>query len=429
MLRRLFTRWQSPTAESTPAPSNELTPSSRSLNFNPAHPDYVNDPYPLLHDLRLRDPIHRNDKGLWVITRYSDVAALLDDPSIGNAPSAYAVVAERNRHKYVCADVANNILPFQDPPQHTLPRRLISRTFLQHIRGQTAAIQSITEASLSDISAQSEIDLLADFATPLSLRVMTHFLGLTGEDEQALKRWSEWFFYLFMPITSQENRQTLDQNLHAFREVMHHQLDLRRQRPRDDLITRLLDATEGGTGLTDEQVVDTLMLLFADGIENVDSLIATTAWLLLSHPDQLDQLDEKPELIASAIEEALRFESPAQYIGRVAKEDVELHGRLIKRNSGLLLVLASANRDEDAFTFADQFDITRHPNPYLSFGRGRHACIGASLAKSVAEVAVGALLPHLRGFELDKSTTTWMSRPGHRWLRELPIKRCPAAGR
>jgi cytochrome P450 len=341
---------------------------------------------------------------------------------VGNAPAPHAVVHGRNRQRYVCADVANNILPFQDPPEHSLPRKLIGKTFLDHLKGQGPDIERIAREKLAPGMAAGRFDLLADFATPFSVSVLARFLGVPEADESQLKIWAEWFFYLFFPLPSVEARNELDLNLGEFRAWFSALIEARRAQPADDLVSALIAARSDGLGLTDDQLIDTCMLLFADGVENVDKLIATAVALLVENPLELASLRTDPSLLPAAVDECLRYESPAQSVGKVAREDIALHGQVIKKHSGMLLLLGSANRDPRQFPDADRFQIRRESNAYLSFGKGRHACIGGSLVRLELETALRVLLDTLPALELEEESLQWRPRQGHRWLESLHVK-------
>jgi pimeloyl-[acyl-carrier protein] synthase len=164
-----------------------------------------------------------------------------------------------------------------------------------------------------------------------------------------------------------------------------------------------------------------LMLLFADGVENVDSMIANAVAALLQNPGQLALLQAQPQLMSQAVDECLRFESPAQFVGRVALEDIELQGVSVAQGSGVLLVIGAANRDPRQFGNADGLDITRSPNPHLSFGKGKHACIGGPLVRQEVEQALAVLLDSLTDLELVQPELQWQQRLGHRWLQALPL--------
>ena len=182
------------------------------------------------------------------------------------------------------------------------------------------------------------------------------------------------------------------------------------------------DAAEDAAELTDAQLVDNLMLLFADGVENVDRAIGAAAYTLLTHREALDRVRARPDLLPGAVDECLRFESPGQYIGRITREEVTYAGVTIPKNAMLLLVLGSANRDPDRFPDADRFDIDRTPNPHLAFGRGRHSCIGGPLVEMETRIALDVLLRRFPGMELVPKRAAWIPRPGHRWIERVDVR-------
>ena len=411
------------TSDTVPAPEPPPSTASpvESARFEPLDPAFVQDPYPTLAILRERDPVHRSPLGVFVLTRYEDVLAALSDPRLGNSPSPYAVVHARNRHRSVAADVANNILPFQDEPRHGEPRRLISRAFRAELRERPPEIEAMARRLLEERVRDGELEVLSNFATPLSAAILCRVLGVPEEDEDLLRGWSEWFFYLFSVIPSEEIRRRLDQALVEFRDYFARLIEQRRRAPGPDLISRLLAVRSDAGGLSRPTLIDTCMLLFSDGVENVDSAIANAVLALIEHPDQLELLRRDPSVLSGAVEECLRFQSPAQFIGRVALEDLVLHDVRIPVHSGVLLVLGSANRDPTHFDRADRLDIRRAPNTHLSFGKGRHACIGGPLVRLVMRAALATLLEAGPKLRLLEPEIRWQARLGHRWLESLRI--------
>lgn len=387
--------------------------------FDPFDPDFVQNPYPVYAWLRQHEPLHRSPTGYWVLSRYEDIVAAMKDPRLSNQPSRFAVTHARNREKYTAADVANNIIPFLDPPQHDAPRKALTRAFQQQLKQVEVDLPQQLEALRAPLKTGKTWEFLHDFATPLSIRFMSRFLGLPASDEKQLVDWSHWFFYLFAVIPSEEVLQSVNQALSEFRQYLQQQLSMNRDNPRPGLISRLLDDPAGG--LKEEEIVDSLMLIFADGVENVDSALANTVLALLQNPDALQQLQANPALIPAAIDESLRYNSPAQFIAKVAKEAIEWHGKIIRPQQAVFLVLGSANHDETRFDDADRFLLDRPKNQHLSLGKGRHACIGAPLVKMELHQALLHLLPHLQRCSLIEEPQ-WQTRLGHRWLKRLPLR-------
>lgn len=426
-LRRLWRRYRlHDTEESIPpgAPANAAMPVSlRATRFDPQDPHFVADPYPLFCYLREYDPIQRGSTGAWVLSRYDDVSAALIDDRLGNAPAEYATVNERNIERYLCASVANNILPYLDPPEHTAPRRLIAQSFQRFVRSHPPPMRKIAERRLAALAARPGFDLLHDFATPYAAEVFCHVLGLDQRQLPELLEWSDWFFYLLTVIPSQQARIQIDHALEQLRIRFADLVKSRLRNPGEDYVSALLRANRESGTIAREQLVDNLMLLFADGVGNVDKGVCAAAALLLRYPGQCERLRHDPALLPRAVDECLRFESPAQFIGRVATGALEIRGQALRKNDVVLLLLGSANRDPEQFEDADEFDIGRYPNPHLSFGRSRHACVGASLVRLEIQAAIEAFVPVASDFELVSNELQWQLRMGHRWLAGLRLSR------
>jgi pimeloyl-[acyl-carrier protein] synthase len=239
-----------------------------------------------------------------------------------------------------------------------------------------------------------------------------HLLDLGYPEEAAgqLKQWSSMFFYLFQQIPSTEMLQRLNKSLADFRELTREIVSERRRHPQDDLISRLIHADEGA--LSEQEIVDNSMLMAADGIENVWSGLVSAVATLLTHESELKKMRDRPELVDVAVEECLRYESPGQYQGRIALEDIQWGNKIVRRYSVVQLVFASANRDPNAFANPDRFDIQREDSSrHLAFGLGRHACRAAL-----------RMLFESRAIKLADKNLTWEARPGHRWLAEVPLE-------
>jgi cytochrome P450 len=195
----------------------------------------------------------------------------------------------------------------------------------------------------------------------------------------------------------------------------------RRARPRDDLLSALLDAEESGDRLTLPEVFATLTLLLVAGNETTTNLIGNGVLALLQHPEQLQRLRDDPELLGPAIEEMLRYDSPVQATSRIVLQDLELRGRTLRRGEQVLLALGSANRDPERFTDPDRFDVTRADRGHLSFGMGRHVCLGAALARLEARVALDGLLRRYPVMRLAPGRLVRVQSAVLRGLRALPL--------
>jgi pimeloyl-[acyl-carrier protein] synthase len=395
----------------------------RALLFDPDDPQFVRDPHPVYAVLRERHPVFLSHLGIWVITRYEDVANALIDARLINEPAPYAVVNARNRDRYVCADLANNTLPFIEGTNHQRLRRVIAPAFHSLLKQSPVPFEEIALEVLKPYLERREIDVLNEFATPFTLNVLCRLLGFRTDDGPRLKNWSDYFFYLFAMIPSVEVREELDLALTEFRSYVGSIVEERKAARANDLISRLLDQRDAGAEFTDQELIDNCMLIFADGIGNVDSGFANVMASLTANPDQLELLYSDPEFIPGAIDECLRYETPGQFIARVASEELQLHGQTIKKNQAVFLVLGSANRDSAKFADPDRFDIRReNSSQYLSFGKGTHACVGAYLVKQQLQAALRVVLRELPGIQRKGEQLKWRTRFAHRWLQEFPIR-------
>lgn len=391
--------------------------------FEPSNPEFITNPYPYLAALREQSPVFRSDFGPWVFTRFDDINAALSDNRLSNVPAPYAIVNQKNRERYVCADVASHLIAFMDPPEQVSVRRLLARVFHQYLRSGLLDLNSIAKQMTGRLPASGHFDLLDSFASPYALEVVMQIYGFPRRDAHRLKYWTDQFFYLFTQIPSTETRIALDQALTEFREYTLDALQSRRVSPRADFLSMLVEAADSEKEtFSDQSLVDNAMLIFADGIENVDSGIANAVACLLKSPLAWKSLQNGEADISLAVNECLRFESPAQFIGRVALEDFELNNQIIRKGQVVLLVLASANRDSNRFENPDLFNMHRELNPYLSFGRGKHSCLGASLVQMEMEAALRALLKYAPNLGLRESKLDWQFRMGHRWLRSLQVE-------
>jgi len=401
-------------------------------SFDPFDQCFIEDPYPNLRFLQAQHPIFQSKSGNWVMTRHQDIANALADTRFSNTPSPFAVVSQRNSDKFTCANVANNTLPFLDAPEHTAPRKLITRAF--HEQMKSASFESVIDANAifsktinqatNEAANKNSADLLTQLCTPLCTEFMCEIFGIEGEQAHSqlhtdLKNWSDWFFYLFSIIPSREVRDQLNQELGDFRVFFQTLIENKKAQPGSDLISKLLTANESNPALTEQVMIDNCMLLMADGI-NADYGVANALLTLIQQPEKLEQLRQNPELIPDAVHELLRFESPSLFIARRALEDIQLGEQLIKKNSGVLLMLAAANRDPELFEQADELQFDRKRNLNMSFGKGEHTCIGRVLVTTMCESAIKALIA-LPAVTVDDAKIQWELRAGHRWLKGLPV--------
>jgi len=386
-------------------------------DFDPLENSFIQNPYPVLKALREREPVLRLRNGSWVLTRHEDILAALGDSRLGNSPSSYAVVNHRNREKYTCADVANNTLPFLDAPSHTLVRGEIANLVLQQLPRQQLDLPDLVKSRLQVVGSDY-FDLVEDFATPLCAQVMLNLFGAPSQavtDVSQLKKWSNWFFYLFSIIPDEATLTELDQQLDSFRGYMSELLEQAKSNCSDGLGMMLERLSEQVPDITRRQVIDNSLLIMADGV-NADFGVANAMLTISQHHNHFLQLKQESKLCGVAAAELMRFNSPSLFIARRALEDIEIAGKTIRKNSGVLLMLASANRDERVFSDPDTLDFQRKKNPYLTFGKGAHACLGRVLVINIVKTVLQCLTETASSIEFESASPQWQSRAGHRWL-------------
>jgi hypothetical protein len=386
-------------------------------------PGFVSDPYPTYDRLRTADPVHF-EANAWVLSRYADIAAVLKDGRFGfrevqahpnpPAPSgagnpAGGQLLEILRKGQQVHNPWLSWLGSSNPPHHTRLRAALATTFSPaSVAGQRPRIEALTEALLDRVQAAGEMDLIADLADPLPIRVIGEILGVPAQDLARLTAWSRAMKpRLFTPPTLAEYSWGLVAR-GAFVDYLRPLLDLRRREPLNDLMSLLLQTQAEGKQ-TAEEVVANCMAFFIAGQETTSALLGTALLALLRHPEQMQRLREEPALIISAVEEFLRYDTPAPFIERAALADVELDGRSFRANQGIMLLFGAANRDPAAFTEPDRLAVDRAPNAHLGFSMGMHYCLGAHLARLEAQIVLGAVIRRLPRLALRGAPWEWRS--------------------
>lgn len=382
-------------------------------------PEFVQNPYPYLAWLREHQPLHRAANGAWVLTCHDDIVVALRDENLCNSPAPQAVVNPQNSHKYVCAEVANNIIPFMDGSNQVRLRKIIAKAWSTQLKRRPPEMVNFATALLEPLMAFGQFDLLEEFSTPLATATISDILGIPKSLQTQMQKDAADFFYLFTSFPSSQKREQTDSALLRLREQFENLIAQRKKSPQEDLISLL--CPECSNDQNTLVIVDHLILLLADGIENVDSGITSGVSTLLLHPKQWQLLCDNTDQAASAAIECLRFESPAQYIGRVVSKDHQRYGQQLKQGDVVLLMLAAANRDPKAFKNPNELDISRETNTSLSFGRGIHSCIGASLTVKELEIALSVISQQTPSLRLADQAVNWQTRTGHRWPQPTSV--------
>jgi len=401
--------------------------------LNPFLPKVIANPYPIYSHYRENDPVHwgiaakRQLTGAWYLFRYPDVMQVLEDKRFGReghkvrgdidtapVPKAYKGFSS----------MVSNWMVFRDPPNHTRLKLLVNKAFspktLENLR---PAIVSIADELLERVQDRSDIDLIDDFAFPLPVMVIAALLGVDSEDRFRFREWALALQHAsasrLTPSTEvYEQAETATQ---AFIEYFKKAIAKSHAQPGDDLISALAKARYEGDKLNDEEILATCIHLLTAGHETTINLIAKGTLALLRNPKQLELLRSHPELMPSAVEELIRYDSPVQMLSRWAYEDVEVGGKLIHRGDSVSLMLGSANRDSQSFDNPDLLDIQRQDNKHCGFGGGIHFCLGSALARAEAQIALNILMNRFPKLHLKSQTIKWADNIVFHGPKHLPV--------
>jgi cytochrome P450 len=354
------------------------------------------DPYPVYDQMRNGSPVFRHSQfDLWMLFDYDSVRRALVDHDTFSSDLSHAPGNGNPGQWFI----------FFDPPRHSKLRALISRAFTPGVVvNLEPRIRELSRQLLDQTIERGEMDLAADFAVPLPMRVIAQMLGVPAADWPRYRRWSDVILKLANTFSRDEAAAQTVQEYRAVTTEMRAFLpDLiaqRRAAQMDDLLTRLVEAEVDGERLTAEEILGFLQLLLVGGQETTANLINNAVLCWLENPDQLARLRATPDLLPAAIEEVLRYRSPVQWMPRATRRSVTVQGQVIPAGKLVLAMIGSANRDAGQFRDAGRYDMTRSPNPHLAFGHGIHACLGAPLARLEARIALADFLERVQEFEL-----------------------------
>ncbi|QES51773.1 cytochrome P450 [Streptomyces venezuelae] len=394
-----------------------------------ADPAFLADPFPLYRQLREEAPVHRvviaGGLSAWLVTRYEDGLAALSDSRLSSDlrdasdPRLLQQLPETERESMV-----SNMLR-SDPPDHTRLRRLVSKAFTaRRVAGMRPRIQSVTDRLLDAVVRAGRADLIADFALPLPVTVISELLGVPVDDRHDFQRWTD---RMVMRGTEPPDPAVVNEAWQHMRGYVTGLIRDKRARPGEDLLSALITARDEEQQLTEDELIAMVFLLLAAGYITTVNLIGSAIAMLLAHPGQLDLLRSDPELLPGAIEEFLRYDGPVNPgIARFARENLEIAGVAIPRGATVLIASAAADRDPARFADPDRLDLTRQDNAHLAFGHGIHYCLGAPLARLEGQIAIGTALRRLPGLALAVAPDEIRWRPGGlRGPLSLPVTFTP----
>jgi cytochrome P450 len=380
----------------------EETMTATQLVFDPFSEEFFADPYPTYHRMREEAPVYYNEEhDFYALTRHEDVAAAFKDH--GTYSSARGIDLAMVKKDNLPAEAKSMI--FMDPPEHRRMRSLVNKVFTP--RAITALKDTVTELidyHLARVDPE-HFDVVADFSALFPVEVISTVLGVPAEHRQQIRHWVDTSLHR-EPGQIEMDEANWDAVTQAG--VFYYNLiQERRKQPQDDMISGLIAAEverdDGGTTrLDDIEITGFATLLGGAGAETVTKLVGNAIVQFARNPEQWRELLDDPSKVPAAIEEVLRYEAPAQYNVRCSRKDVRLHGVTIPAGKPVFLLGGSANRDPDAFTDADKFDIDRDRTEAqnLGFGYGVHSCLGAALARMESTIALEKLLDLMPRYEV-----------------------------
>ena len=388
-------------------------------------PGVLANPYPLFRRLRTEDPVHWDAfLHTWVVTRYVDVLEVLHTFSANRTHTPEKLQAMGLSQISPLAQLMVKQMLFMDPPGHTRLRSLASYAFSPaRVAVLRSHIREIVNRLLDEVQNKGQMDIIADLAEPLPAIVTAEMLGVPLNDRHQLKTWSANFAEMLgnfqhNPEHATRMLRTVQDMTAYFRDRIRELKDI----PREGLVHSLMTAEIDGDRLTEEEVVANSIVTMVGGLETTTNLIGNGVLTLLRNPGEMERLQKDQSLIPSAVEEMLRYESPSQHTGRLAPEDVELGGKVLRKGQAVMAVMAAANRDPERFPDPERFDVARTDNRHLAFGYAAHFCFGAALARVEGQEAFEAIVRRLRSVELQPGTLVWRNNLGLRGLTALPVK-------
>lgn len=398
---------------------------SSPIVFDPYDYGFQEDPYPVYTRLRGEDPLHHNDQhDFWVLSRHADVAAALKDDTTFSNSMGVSV------DKSAWGPDAHKVMSFlaMDPPRQQRLRALVSKGFTpRRVRDLSPRIQALTDAYLDKaLPAPGEsgtLDWIPELAGKLPMDVISEMMGVPEPDRDEVRRLAD------LVVHREDGVYDVPEaGMAAALELIGYYSDLleqRKRQPTEDLTSALLQAAIDGDRLDDHEIIAFLFLTVVAGNETTTKLLGNALFHLSAHPAQKQAVLGDLDLVAPWIEETLRFDTSSQMLARYLRKDVALHGKVAPAGSKLVLVLGSANRDERVFTRAGDYDVHRDKDEVsqlISFGGGRHFCLGAHLARLEARIALEELVRRVRSFDVDREAAVRVHSTNVRGFASLPIE-------
>jgi len=392
-------------------------------SYDPCGPEWRDDPYPFYRELRDTAPVYwAPTTGGFCVSRYDDVMFVLRNPELFSSRAMFTFLMNQGREgppplswpmlrflaKFVWRTRLNPLefttarhLIAEDGERHASLRSIVNRGFTpRRIAAWEARARALVTEAMAKLRSGAPFDLIEDLAIPLPVSIIAEMLGVESNRQADFKRWSDAIIH--MTTGPGRGNPLAPRSANAIIEILAYLrrvAERRKRQPADDLVSAIVAEQGGESGLSVREVVQFVLLLLVAGNETTTNLIGNAVAALLEHPQELARVVADPALVPDAIEETLRYDSPIQMVFRTATQDVELAGTRIPKGAYVVPLLGSANRDEREFPDPGRFDVLRRPQGHVGFGFGKHFCLGASLARLEARVALEALVPILAQLE------------------------------
>jgi cytochrome P450 len=365
-------------------------------------PAYYANPYPYYHALREYAPVHRLPDGSYFLSRYADCVAVYKD--------AAAFSSDKRREfkpKYgdsLLFEHHTTSLVFNDPPLHTRVRRIIAGAFTPRaIADMERPVAQLVDGLLDGIATKRAGDLIADLASAVPVEVIGNLLAVPRDERGPLRAWSLAILGALEPVLTPEQRERGERAVADFLAYLERLVADRRARPGDperDVLTRLIQGEQGGERLSERELLHNIIFILNAGHETTTNLIGNGLYALLEWPEEKARLIARPELIRTAVEEFLRFESSNQLGNRVTTRAVQVGGVSMSAGTFITIGIGAANRDPAEFADPDRLDVAREPNRHLAFGSGPHVCIGLNVARLEGRIAIERFLARFPDYRL-----------------------------
>ncbi len=395
--------------------------------YNPFDLRYRQDPYPYLDRLRSEAPVYYSRPiGSYLVSTYAGAQAVLSDSRLTSDRKKDTSL--RNRMTYRMANLSRSeaavfdaTLTGASDTAHQRMRNAIRYDFSRsRIESLRPRIEGWVDRLLDRTAARERVDLIADYAAPLPIYVAAELLGFPPADATRLQEWSDSFLILVDPLIEGASLKRMSRAYESFDAHIVEALRRKERDPDDDLMSRLVERRREGL-LTDLEVRTLTLMLLTAGHEVMTNLIGNAIVSLLRFPDERERLQSHPELIETAIEEFIRFESPIQSAWRITTDEFEINGTTVPSGRAVTVLIGAANHDPDRFEAPHRLDLGRTDNRHVGFALGSHYCVGPWLARVEGAVAISRFLERFPGFKGDVTNLRWKPAMGLRGLYDLPL--------